>query len=457
MDSLPVEIIQHIFIQLDPYSIPKNRLVCAEWLTHLQDNRMWKKIYNDLFGFFENDSISYESILFYSLDSIADKSVGSKALWAVQTDSISMLKSIMMSDTKIIWEKIDPLLFEATHNNNIDMINLLLKYKNPSTEFEPSYNSLCLAAQEGFIDICKIFIDNGFDPDTIDCDLFTPLLSAVCNGHFHLVEYLCNIGVDFEKSSNDITPVYMAAVCGHGKILKFLISKGTNPNLDFVSMLHGACWNGRLETMRILIELGADIHSKSDGNVTILHIASRRGYFNIVTWVLDNYAFNLEIKDIENYNALHYASRGAHDKIVGLLLDRGANVNALGKRDLSSLYIACTKGFGNIIRILLAAGADPNLMGLNGRTALHMVIGKNLSDMVDLLCAHGADPNKRGSRYYTPLGTACHFGYIECVRILLKYEADPYITFNNRSCFDIAINNAEITELLFESTKKLNV
>jgi ankyrin repeat protein len=55
---------------------------------------------------------------------------------------------------------------------------------------------------------------------------------------------------------------------------------------------------------------------------------------------------------------LVWASRNGHDKVVHILLQRGADVNAEGGYYGSALYAASSGGHDEVVQMLLERGAD---------------------------------------------------------------------------------------------------
>lgn len=80
--------------------------------------------------------------------------------------------------------------------------------------------------------------------------------------------------------------------------------------------------------------------------------------------------------DKDGYTSLHVASQNGHGEIVVLLLDAGANPNAIDRHGNGPLWTACYEGAKaiattdqrSIISVLLKAGADPDHTNKAGRS-----------------------------------------------------------------------------------------
>lgn len=63
---------------------------------------------------------------------------------------------------------------------------------------------------------------------------------------------------------------------------------------------------------------------------------------------------------------LHLAAINGHRDVALILLQRGADVNALsGLLDKSPLHFAIEKGHFEVVKVLLQYHADPNCLGLH--------------------------------------------------------------------------------------------
>lgn len=153
---------------------------------------------------------------------------------------------------------------------------------------------------------------------------------------------------------------------------------------------------------------------------------------------------------------LHAATRVGSIEVIKLLLENGANINALNNRGSTSLHFCAFLSNGIesvnenseendeiingrntkhdifliIANLLIAEGIDINQVDLNGYSALHVASQRGCIDMVQLLVESGAsltcktkiDDKGRGGR--TPLGMAQFGGQDDVFTFLAKVEGD---------------------------------
>jgi len=95
-----------------------------------------------------------------------------------------------------------------------------------------------------------------------------------------------------------------------------------------------------------------------------------------------------------------------------------------------ALFIAAEYGLLEDIQSLLDRQADVNALGANGATPLHNASSNAHHQCVALLLDRHADINASGCTYikYTPLHYASMRGNRRCIQILLDYGADKSLT-----------------------------
>ena len=127
------------------------------------------------------------------------------------------------------------------------------------------------------------------------------------------------------------TPLRWAGIRDHGKIARFLLESGADPNSvgdDGGTPMHGAAHHDDPRMMTALLSAGGDVTHRNQWGRTPLHVAARRGCIDVAHLLLDAGA-DLEAVTHEGWSPLHVAYRGGHPEFVDLLLAEGADPNLL--------------------------------------------------------------------------------------------------------------------------------
>jgi ankyrin repeat protein len=96
----------------------------------------------------------------------------------------------------------------------------------------------------------------------------------------------------------------------------------------------------------------------------------------------------------DGFTPLHLAAFFGRLDAVGLLIDRGAAVDAFGRGWMTgtAMHSAVSRLRSDIVRILLEAGANPNVRQSAGWTPLHSAAANGDLASADLMLDAGADP-----------------------------------------------------------------
>ncbi len=151
---------------------------------------------------------------------------------------------------------------------------------------------------------------------------------------------------------------------------------------------------GDLDTIRSLVQSGADVNAAEGDGMT----------------------------------ALHWAAEGNHAQGAQILIYAGARLDARTRiGDFTPLLVASRVGNAEVLEVLLEAGADPHVRTSTGdMTALHFAAQAGNARAVTLLLEHGAEVDAReGGSGHTPLMVAAASDRTEAVRTLLAAGADP--------------------------------
>ena len=153
----------------------------------------------------------------------------------------------------------------------------------------------------------------------------------------------------------------------------------------------------------------------------------------------------------EGGTPLFYASGSGDEEIVGLLLERNADVNARDENGWTPLHNAAARGCEKVARMLLEHGAEVNARERKGRAPLLSAIVNGYKEMVRLFLEYGADVDVQGSSGWTPLHYGCWDDCEELVCVLLEHGADRGIkNYSGKSVRNMTEHgyNREILALL---------
>ncbi|KAJ5547283.1 hypothetical protein N7494_004868 [Penicillium frequentans] len=197
----------------------------------------------------------------------------------------------------------------------------------------------------------------------------------------------------------------------------------TYRNPPSMTALHLASFNGHEREVEFLLDLGGkDINSTDGTGAYAIILASRNGYGKVVQLLLEKGA-KVNAQGGKWGNALQAASSRGHDKIVQLLLENGAKVNAQGGYYGNALQAASLEGHDNIVQLLLENGAEVNTQGGYYGNALQAASAGGHDKIVQLLLEKGAEVNAQGGRYENALQAASFRGLDKTVQLLLDKGA----------------------------------
>jgi ankyrin repeat protein len=156
--------------------------------------------------------------------------------------------------------------------------------------------------------------------------------------------------------------------------------------------LHALCQSGDATPERIqaFLDLGVDVNALREVGLSALGRSERR------VWRAD-------------VSALQLAAIFCDAEAVECLIKAGADVNAKGMDDCTSLHFAAVETKNpDILRLLLQAGADVNArVRSSGWTPLHAAVSRTKNpDILRLLLQAGADVNAKDTGGQTPLDLA---------------------------------------------------
>jgi ankyrin repeat protein len=114
---------------------------------------------------------------------------------------------------------------------------------------------------------------------------------AIFFRHGELARWLIEQGADVNavaQNANCVAPVHAAAAVCDRETMRLLLERGADPNarqqLDYTA-LHGAASRGDIEMAKLLLEHGADRDVRGSDGMTVADVARKYGHPEFAEWI----------------------------------------------------------------------------------------------------------------------------------------------------------------------------
>lgn len=166
----------------------------------------------------------------------------------------------------------------------------------------------------------KAMIQNGININQKYPEIqLTPLIQAINLRRLEMIKILIEVGAD-PNLCQDVyaTPLGLAVSLGNIEVIKLLLRVGANPNHGGIdgSTLERAIRIERLDIIKILIDAGADLNNKNQS----LIYAVNNGKFEIVKFLVETDSVYIKAKNRDGETALDKAIYWEYQEIVDYLL-----------------------------------------------------------------------------------------------------------------------------------------
>jgi ankyrin repeat protein len=308
-----------------------------------------------------------------------------------------------------------------------------------------------------------------------DLDISTALISAAANGQAETLQLLLAAKADpNRKTQKGHTALIFASWRGHLEAVKALLAGGATVDLvsgEGYTALRAAAVNGNTDTLQTLLDRGANV--KNPANLTIVQDTACKDHVDAVRILLEH---GVPIDDKPGQTpALYCAARSGNERMLTLLLDKGANINLKnqGDQNRTPLIIAAANGRLGAIRLLLDRNADldatSNPSGNYTYTALLHALGplqnyrtqgslgsqreRDNTEIVNLLLARGANANLGWYNNDTALIFAARNGWADIVKTLVEKGANVNATTRtgNETALTVAAKYPDVRQILISA------
>ncbi|MEL6329145.1 MAG: ankyrin repeat domain-containing protein [Planctomycetota bacterium] len=251
--------------------------------------------------------------------------------------------------------------------------------------------------------------------------------------------------MDAGGAASSRIPLFCAAGSGSAETVRLLLEAGADPRTLDDSGGTALMQAGSVDAARTLLKAGVDLHATdrhgSDAFDQAFH-ASTEGdsspheAFEIGRFLIER-GVDIERRDHFDKTRLASAAFRHQADVVGFLISVGADVRARDREGGTALHSICWQGeysdndlnaaCERIIRSLAAAGSEIDARNAAGSTPMHVAVAGDWGNAtaVETLLALGAHPDLANDRGETPLMLAADRPELACMELLLRAGADP--------------------------------
>ncbi len=270
----------------------------------------------------------------------------------VEIDRVDV-NSTIFGRTALIW---------ASSNGHLNVVEFLVeKGAEININDEEGQTALIWASEEGHLNVVEFLIEKGAEINIKDEEGETALIWASYNGHLNVAEFLVEKGAEINmKDKLGQTALFWASLNGHLNVAEFLVEKGAQINfkenlLDIQTALFNASENGHPKLVKALYKalvtnknvkrgLFAQVNDlfkkekqldvKNKSGFTPLMLASQNGHVEVITVLLElgatvnvknngNTALDLAVDESTKYYLLkavvqQRVGKGQYEKIKTL-------------------------------------------------------------------------------------------------------------------------------------------
>ncbi|MGZ5446001.1 MAG: ankyrin repeat domain-containing protein [Thermoanaerobaculia bacterium] len=205
---------------------------------------------------------------------------------AIQAGDAARVGALLDADPALLNVRegdVTPLLL-AIYHGKADIARLLVERGAPV-----SFGEACALGDESR---ARQLLDA--DPNVLHArtaDGYPPVGMAIFFGHGALARWLIEKGADVNapaENAQRVAPVHAAAAACDRETMRMLLERGADANarqqLDYTA-LHGAASRGDIEMAKLLLAHGADRNAKASDGMTPADVARKYGKSEFAEWI----------------------------------------------------------------------------------------------------------------------------------------------------------------------------
>lgn len=280
------------------------------------------------------------------------------------------------------------------------------------------------SAKGGFVDIVKLLLERKAPTEVPDSDGKIPLHYAVERKHRDILVILFESQI---MSSSDLKTTLISDEIVFSYCQEWSGISDSQQLIRARELTMLRCISSedkrQAKIAIFLLERGTDPNCADENEVSAVHLAIRHGQNDSLAALLERGAAASAVtKRPLKESALHVAARSGTARAVELLLDAKADVNCLNSKQRTPLFDALERGdkqdMDKVIVMMISRGADIDRSDNEGRQVLHIAAEKGLITPLRVFSLLAKDKNPGDKNGERPLDYAVRKGHKEAIEFL---------------------------------------
>ena len=289
--------------------------------------------------------------------------------------------------------------------------------------------ALHLAIQVPHQSVVMLLIQHQASVNVRDASSRTPLHISASQGNKVMCEYLLNAGAQLDsREAHSKTPLEFACEAGHYELVQSMLnqSKLIPTNMTFLTAFFAAVECGHVRTAECFFDHGLKVQELKQDSHKPAILAAKSSCLAMVELMIQQ-GCDLNARDEDGWNALHFASSRGHYQIIERLLAGDLSAKAVTSRKETPLHLAVKGGHFAVAERLLRSDEDNKVLSAqdkHGQQAVHYTARDGSVDMFNLLMSNGGKINVENNFGWQPLHIATAYGHLALVERLLQQGAN---------------------------------
>jgi len=360
------------------------------------------------------------------------------------------------------------MIVEAIKNNNIDILDLLIKSSLNSYLYaknKVSYLNLFIntAIEIKSFEFLKYIMEKSAIKDIIDIntkDIYDkyPIVTAIYACNLDIFKYLLNNGVNINVKNSEGKSLLSLAIDTFPIAIKYLLKrpnvkineKDVNGDYPVIKAIYRNNFNITVLLYKYAQDNNIEMNIKDQSGNTPLLISYRLNYQKIFRYLL--MYCDINERDGTGNTLLFYSILNKHIGTIKYLVNHGADVNFVDALGNTLFDIAKSTGSkDSLIALIQSKNLLINKPNLNGDIPLCSIINDNNYNIeskeiiVCELVKKGSNVNFIDIRGNTPLVYAIRQKLLNIAKFLIENGSNVnHITYDNKSIMMEAIENDEL-------------